>query len=72
MVTSLSTIFGVNFGNIDFIIVIFNSHGRKKLFSAISQTFIYENLIFGHFDAFSLNVQAKFWTILEQFPGGGY
>ena len=56
MSTSLHAIFNVVFGNVDFVIVIFNLFGRKMRFSESSQKSISEKSIFGHFEVIFLYV----------------
>ena len=54
--TSLHAIFDVVFGNVYFVIVIFNIHGQKMRFSESSQKSVSEKSIFGHFEVIFLNV----------------
>ena len=56
MSTSLHAIFNVVSGNVYFVIVIFNIHGRKMRFSESSQNPVSEKSIFGHFEVIFLNV----------------
>ena len=56
MSTSLHAVFDVVFGNVYFVIVIFNIHGQKMRFSESTQNFISEKSIFGHFEVIFLNV----------------
>ena len=56
MSTSLHAVFNVIFGNVYFVIVIFNIHGRKMRFSESSQNPVSEKSIFGHFEVIFLNV----------------
>ena len=56
MSTSLHAIFNVVFGNVYFVIVIFNIHGRKMRVSESTQTSISEESIFGQFEVIFLNV----------------
>ena len=53
MSTSLQAAFNAVFGNVYFVIVIFNIHGQKLQFSESRQNLISENSIFGHFEAIS-------------------
>ena len=64
MSTSLHATFNVVFGNVYFVIVIFNIHGRKFQFSESSQNSLSEKSIFGHFGVIFLNVL--------KFPGLGW
>ena len=52
--STLHAVFNVIFGNVDFVIVVFNIHGRKMRFSASSQKS--EKSIFGKFGANFCNV----------------
>ena len=52
MSTSLRVAVIVGFGNVYFLIVIFNIHGQRMRFSESSQCSISEKLIFGHFEDF--------------------
>ena len=56
MSTSLHVVFNVVFGNVYFVIVIFNIRGRKMRFSESTQNFITEKSIFGQFEVIFLNV----------------
>ena len=56
MSTSLHVVFNVVFDNVYFVIVIFNSCGRKVRFSESSQNSMTEKSIFGHFEVIFLNV----------------
>ena len=56
MSTSLHAVFNVVFGNVYFILVISNIHGRKRRFSESSQNSISEKSIFGHFEVIFLYV----------------
>ena len=56
MSTLLHAAFNVVSGNVYFVIVIFNIHGRKMRFSESSEKSISENSIFGHFEVIFLNV----------------
>ena len=56
MSTSLHAVFNVVSGNVYFVIVIFNIHGRKMRFSESSQKSISEKSIFGHFEVIFLNI----------------
>ena len=49
MSTSLHAVFNVVFGNVYFVIVIFNICGQKIRFSESTQNFISEKSIFGQF-----------------------
>ena len=51
MSTSLHAVFIVVFIKVYFVIVNFNSHGRKRRFSESSQNSLSEKSIFGHFEA---------------------
>ena len=57
MSTSLHAVFNVVSGNVYFVIVVFNSRGRKMRFSESSQNSISEKSIFGHFEVIFLNIQ---------------
>ena len=57
MSTTLHAIVIVVSGNVYFLIVIFNLHGRKIRFSESSQNSISEKSIFGHFEVIFLNIQ---------------
>ena len=50
MSTLLHAVFDVVFGNVFFVIVIFNIHGRKMQLFESSQNSISEKSIFGHFE----------------------
>ena len=63
MSTSLHAVFDIVFGNVDFIVVIFNICGQKKRFSESSQNSMFEKSTFGHFEVLFFNVQS--------FPGDG-
>ena len=52
MSTSLHALFKVVSGNVYFVIVIFNIHGRKRRFSESSQNSLSEKSIFGQFEVF--------------------
>ena len=56
MSTSLHAVSDVGFGNVYFVLVIFDSCGRKMRFSESSQKPISEKSIFGQFDVVFLNV----------------
>ena len=56
MSTSLHAVFNVVSGNVYFVIVVFNSRGRKMRFSESSQNSISEKSIFGHFEVIFLNI----------------
>ena len=56
MSTSLHAVFNVVFGNVYFVIVISNIHGRKMRFSESSQNSMSEKWIFGEFEVIFLNV----------------
>ena len=56
MNTSFYAVFKVVFGNVDFLIVIFNIQGQKMRFSETSQNSITEKSIFGNFEVIFLNV----------------
>ena len=52
----LQAVFNAVSGNVYFVIVIFNIHGRKMRFSESSQNSLSENSIFGHFEVIFLNI----------------
>ena len=56
MSTSIHAVVNVVFGNVYFVVVIFNNHGQKMRFSESSQNSISEKSIFGHFEVIFLNV----------------
>ena len=56
MSRSLHAVFNVVSGNVYFVIVNFNIHGRKMRFSESTQNFISEKSIFGQFEVIFLNV----------------
>ena len=56
MSTSLHAVFNVVAGNVYFVIVTSNIHGRKMRFSESSQNIKYEKSIFGHYEIIFLNV----------------
>ena len=56
MITSLHAVFNVVFGNVYFVILIFNICGQKTRFSESSQNSLSEKSIFGQFEVFFLNV----------------
>ena len=56
MSISLHAVFNVVFGNVNFVIVIFNIHGQKMRFSENTQKSMSEKSIFGHFEVIFLNV----------------
>ena len=56
MSTSLHAVFNVSSGNVYFVIVTFNIHGRKMWFSESSQNPVSEKSIFGQFEVIFLNV----------------
>ena len=56
MSTSSHVAFNSIFGNVYFVIVIFNIHGRKLRLSESSQNSIAEKSIFGHFEVNFLNL----------------
>ena len=56
MSTSLHAVFNVVYGNVYFIVVIFNSCGQKTRFSESSQNSMSEKSIFGHFEVIFLHV----------------
>ena len=53
--TSLHAVFNVDFGKVDFALVISNICGRKMRFSESSQNYISEMSIFGQLEAIYLN-----------------
>ena len=55
MSTSLNSVFNVVFGNVYFVIVIFNICGQKMRFSESSQNSMSEKSIFGEFEVLFLN-----------------
>ena len=57
MSTTLHAVFEVIFGNVYFVIVMFNNHGRKMRFSESSQNSISEKSNFGHFEFLFFYVQ---------------
>ena len=56
MSASLHAVFNVVSGNVYFVIVIFNIHGRKMRFSESSQNSMSEKSIFGQFEVIFLNL----------------
>ena len=56
MSTQLHVVVIVVFGNVYFVLVIFNICGRKMRFSESSQNPVSEKSIFGHFEVIFLNV----------------
>ena len=56
MITSSCVVFKVIFGNLYFFLLVFKTQGRKKRFSASSQSSIYEKMIFSHFRVMFLYV----------------
>ena len=56
MSTLLHAIFNVIFGNVYFVIVFFNIHGRKTRFSESSQNYKTEKSIFGDFEVIFVNI----------------
>ena len=56
MSTSLHALFNVVFGNVYFVLIISNLHGRKMRFSESSEISMSEKSIFGHFEVIFLNV----------------
>ena len=56
MSTSVHAVFNVVFGNVNFVIVVSNIHGRKRQFSESSQNSMSEKSIFGHFEVIFLNL----------------
>ena len=56
MSTFLHAVFNVVSGNVYFVIVISNIHGRKMRFSESSQNLISEKSIFGHFEVIFVKV----------------
>ena len=56
MSTPLHALFNVVSGNIYFVIVIFNSYGRKMRFSESCQNSMSEKSTFGQFEVVFLNV----------------
>ena len=56
MTTSLHATFNVVFGNVYFVIVIFNLCGRIMRFSESSQNSIFEKSVCGQFEVTFLNV----------------
>ena len=56
MSTILPAVFNVVFGNVYFVIVIFNIHDRKVRFSENSQNSISEKSTFGQFEVIFLNI----------------
>ena len=57
MSTSLHAIFDAVSGNVYFVILIINIHGRKMQFSESSQNSITEKSISGHSEVIFLNVE---------------
>ena len=55
MSTTLHAVFSVVFGDVDFVLVIFNIRGRKRRFPESSQNSISGKSLFGHFDVIFLN-----------------
>ena len=55
MSTSLHAVFNVVFGNVYFVIVISNLHGRKMQFPESSQISLSEKSIFGQFEVIFLH-----------------
>ena len=56
MSTSFHAVFNVVFGNVYFVMVIFNIHGQKMQFSESTQNSMFEKSIFGHFEVIFLYV----------------
>ena len=56
MSTLLHAVFNVDFGNVYFVLVILNIHGRKMRFSESSEDSMSENSIFGQFEVIFLNI----------------
>ena len=56
MSTLLHAVINVVSGNVYFVMVIFNIHGRKMRFSESSQISMSEKSIFGQFEVIFLNV----------------
>ena len=56
MSPQLQAILNVVFGNVYFVIVIFNIRGRKMRFSESSQNSMFGKSIFGQFEVIFLNV----------------
>ena len=56
MSTSLHAVFNVVFGNVYFVIVIFNIHGQKMRIFESGQNSMSVKSIFGHFEVIFLNV----------------
>ena len=56
MSTSLHAIFNVISRNVNFVLVIFNIHGRKMRFLESTQDSMSEKSIFGHFEVIFLYV----------------
>ena len=56
MSKSIHPVFNVVFGNVYFVIVIFNIQGRKMRFSDSTQNSMSEKSIFGHFEVIFLYV----------------
>ena len=56
MSTLLHAVFNVVSGNVYFVMVIFNIHGRKMRFSESSQISMSEKSIFGQFEVIFLNL----------------
>ena len=56
MSTSLNAVFIVVSGNVFFVIVLSDIHGRKMRFSESSQNSMFEKSIFGHFEVIFLNL----------------
>ena len=54
--TLLHAVFNVVFGNVHFVLVIFNIHDRKMRFSESSQNSMSEKSIFGRFEVNFLKV----------------
>ena len=61
MSKSLPAIFNVVFGNVYFVIALFNNRGQKTRFSACSQISISEKMIFGQFEVIFPNVYIFPW-----------
>ena len=56
MSTSLHVVFNVVFGNVYFVIVIFNIHGQKMQFLESTQISLSEKSIFGQFEVIFFHV----------------
>ena len=56
MSTSLHAVFNIIFGNVYFVIVIFNIQRQKMRFCESTQISLSEKSIFGHFEVISFHV----------------